>query len=341
MPPDPTPVVEALNAILERADKYFASKDWKMVRELLGVAVSLSPGDVMLLSALGGVEYEQKNYPAALAHFTSAEQVNADDPELQIKLGMTYLAMNRFIEAFAALRKAIALRPGDPTATKLLKDADTQRMRWIGEEYARCEKSFEHTPLQAVDKGLATIGRWSYGYENIKWWGSKSRLKIGSFCSIAEGVTFVLGGEHFTNRISTYEFTGGWFREAYGVDAAIGPPDFSRGDITVGSDVWLGTRVTVMSGVTIGHGAIVGAGAIVTKDIPPYTVAVGIPAKVLRKRFSDEQTAQLLEASWWDLPDEEIAKLCPLLYGSDIDALIAAVRQAKAAVGSPTRSKDS
>jgi acetyltransferase-like isoleucine patch superfamily enzyme len=335
MPQETKPAAGALNAILKRADEHYSRKDWKMVRELLGLAISIAPQNVTLLCALGGVEYGQGNYAGALALFADAEQVDGSDTEVQIKLGMTYLELNRFTEAAAALKRALEVNPAEPTATKLLCDLDGRRMKWISEEYARCEKSFEHTPIQAVEKGLATIGRWSFGYENIKWWGSDSRLKIGNFCSIAEGVTFVLGGEHFTNRISTYQFTGGWFREANGVDPGIGPPDFSRGDINVGNDVWLGTRVTVMSGVTIGDGAIVGAGSIVTKDIPPYTVAVGIPAKPVRKRFSDGQISGLLGARWWDLPDVEIAKLSALLYGNDVDGLVAAVLQARERLETP------
>jgi acetyltransferase-like isoleucine patch superfamily enzyme len=326
MPTETMPARGALNAILKRADEHYARKDWKMVRELLGIAISLAPLNVSLLSALGGVEYAQRNFAGALEHFLVAENIEPNDAELLIKLGATYLELNKFTEASDRLRRATSISPGEPTATRLLSDIPGRRAKWIGEEYARCKESFEHTPIQAVEKGLATIGRWSHGYENIKWWGGTSRLKIGSFCSIAEGVTFLLGGEHFTDRISTFQFTGGWFREAYGVDPEIGPPDFTRGDINVGNDVWLGTGVTVMSGVTIGDGAIVGAGAIVTKDIPPYTVAVGTPAKPIRKRFSDSQISALLEARWWDLPDEEIAKLSALLYGDNVDALIAAVR---------------
>jgi len=92
----------------------------------------------------------------------------------------------------------------------------------------------------------------------------------------------------------------------------------SRGDISIGSDVWIGSNVIILSGVTIGDGAVIGAGAVVTKDIPPYAVAAGVPAKVIKSRFSDEDITLLLSARWWDWDFEKIKRRLPMFYDESV-----------------------
>ena len=95
----------------------------------------------------------------------------------------------------------------------------------------------------------------------------------------------------------------------------------NRGDIVVGSDVWIGYEAVILSGVTIGDGAIVGARAVVTKDVPPYTIVGGVPAKPIRKRFSEEDIAQLLELRWWDWPQEKIAASINAIQSGNLEEL--------------------
>jgi carbonic anhydrase/acetyltransferase-like protein (isoleucine patch superfamily) len=95
-----------------------------------------------------------------------------------------------------------------------------------------------------------------------------------------------------------------------------------RGDVRIGNDVWLGSDAMIMSGVTIGDGAVVGAGAVVTKDVPPYGVVVGNPARVARMRFSDDAVSRLLALRWWDWPDEKIEQFLPLMLSSDVEAFL-------------------
>jgi acetyltransferase-like isoleucine patch superfamily enzyme len=132
-----------------------------------------------------------------------------------------------------------------------------------------------------------TVGKKTSGVLNVTDFSPLNiKLKIGSYCSISSGVQFLLGGEHQIDSISTYPFKVKRF--GYKYEAC------SKGDIVVGDDVWIGTNAIICSGVQIGQGVIVAAGAVVTKAVPPYAVAGGNPAKVIKYRFSQDIIARLL-----------------------------------------------
>ena len=154
------------------------------------------------------------------------------------------------------------------------------------------------------------------------------RLIIGSFCSIGSGATFMMAGNqgHRRDWISTFPF----FYMQEQEPAFAGAHDaFERaGDTIVGSDVWIGSEAMIMPGVRIGHGAVIGSRALVTKDVEPYAVVVGSPAKPIRKRFPDAQIDMLLEMNWWDWPLEEIESSMKLLCSTDIATLHARWRVA-------------
>lgn len=168
------------------------------------------------------------------------------------------------------------------------------------------------------------IGEFSYGRPKVRFPESGKKLTIGRYCSIADKVEILLGGNHRTDWATTYPFTAlpGLWPSAPKTD------DYhtSRGDVSIGHDVWLGSGVTILSGVTVGHGAVVAAQAVVTKDVPPYAIVGGNPAKVIRYRFDEATVAALLEVCWWDLPQEKVATLIPLLQSDRIRDLIAAVK---------------
>lgn len=147
------------------------------------------------------------------------------------------------------------------------------------------------------------------------------RLNIGSFCSIACGAKFIFtSANHSLGSLSTYPFP--IFFEEWGLDAKnITDAWDNKGDITVGNDVWIGYEAVILSGVTIGDGAIIGARAVVTKDVPPYTIVGGVPAKLIRRRFSDEVVEQLLRLRWWDWDDERIRRNIAAIQSGDIETL--------------------
>ncbi|MDH6229548.1 chloramphenicol O-acetyltransferase type B [Mesorhizobium soli] len=146
------------------------------------------------------------------------------------------------------------------------------------------------------------------------------KLIIGSFCSIGTGAAFMMAGNqgHRNDWISTFPFF--FMSEEPAFAGAINAYQ-PAGDTVVGNDVWIGAEAMIMPGVRIGHGAMIGSRALVTKDVEPYTIVGGNPAKPIRKRFSDEQIAMLLEMAWWDWPLEQIKEAMPLLCSGDIKAL--------------------
>ncbi|WP_346856638.1 CatB-related O-acetyltransferase [uncultured Draconibacterium sp.] len=145
------------------------------------------------------------------------------------------------------------------------------------------------------------------------------KLIIGKFCMIASDVTFIMNGaNHLSKSISSYPFSifgGEW------TDAMEGKSYPVKGDTIIGNDVWLGYNVTVMPGVTIGNGAIVAAHSTVVKNVEPYSIVGGNPAKLIRKRFSKEQIEILCQLKWWNWDIEKITRSVKILTGNDINAL--------------------
>ena len=137
---------------------------------------------------------------------------------------------------------------------------------------------------------------------------NRDRLIIGKFCSIACGAKFLFNSaNHTLSSLSTYPFP--LFFEEWGLEKRnVAASWDNKGDIVIGNDVWIGYEAVIMAGVTIGDGAIIGARAVVTKDVPPYTVAGGIPAKPIKKRYPEETIAALSELKWWDWPENRIAQ---------------------------------
>lgn len=145
------------------------------------------------------------------------------------------------------------------------------------------------------------------------------KLIIGKFCMIASDVTFIMNGaNHLSNAISSYPFAifgHGW------EDAMESKSYPSKGDTIIGNDVWIGYNATIMPGVNIGDGAIIASNATVSKDVPPYTIVGGNPAQEIRRRFPEEQVAQLLKLKWWDWPIEQITRNVQHLTGDRLEEL--------------------
>lgn len=173
------------------------------------------------------------------------------------------------------------------------------------------------TMTNVFDMNLVEVGKHTYGSLDIRNDRKDVKLKIGNYCSIAADVVFFLGFDHPTDMISTFPFkllviergTKTETREAV-----------SKGDIIIDDDVWIGNSVKILSGVHIGQGAVIAAGAVVTKDVPPYAIVGGVPAKVLKYRFDEELIKALLKVDYSMLSDELIKKNASSLYQKLTDA---------------------
>lgn len=148
------------------------------------------------------------------------------------------------------------------------------------------------------------------------------RLTIGKFCSIACGVKFLFNSSNHTMRsLSTYPFP--LFFEEWDLDKKnVADSWDNKGDIVIGNDVWIGYEAVILAGVTIGDGAIIGTRAVVTKNVPPYTIVGGIPAKPIRRRFSEDVIARLLELKWWDWTKERIVQNIEAIQLGNLERLV-------------------
>lgn len=160
------------------------------------------------------------------------------------------------------------------------------------------------------------IGKYSYGTPKIHFSNSGAQLTIGSFVSIADGVTIFLGGEHRYDWFTTYPL----MRLFDSLKDVQGHP-MTKGDVVIGNDVWIGRGAFIGSGVKIGDGAVIGAHAVVTKDVLPYSITAGNPARHIRYRFNDSIVCALLEIRWWDWSDADIERAGKLLLSSEFEGL--------------------
>ncbi|WP_133770149.1 CatB-related O-acetyltransferase [Enterovirga rhinocerotis] len=167
------------------------------------------------------------------------------------------------------------------------------------------------------------IGDYSYGHPKVRFSETGAKLRMGRYCSIADKVEILLGGNHRLDWTTTYPFTA--LPELWPTARDLEGSHASKGDVTIGNDVWIGSACMILSGVTIGHGAVIGARAVVAKDVPPYAIVAGNPARVIRIRFPQEVVEALLDGAWWDLPRAQVEPLIPLLQSNRIPELLAAL----------------
>lgn len=161
------------------------------------------------------------------------------------------------------------------------------------------------------------IGEFTYGKPEVIECGEGAKLHIGKFCSIADDVTVLLGGNHRTDWITTYPFNSllpGEYGDIKGHPA-------TKGDVCIGNDVWIGRGALILSGVRIGNGAVIGANAVVTHHVFPYSLVAGNPATRKKSRFEGSEIRKLIEMNWWDWDVDRIAEAVPLLQSDDISKL--------------------
>ncbi|WP_273725910.1 type B chloramphenicol O-acetyltransferase [Brucella gallinifaecis] len=199
-------------------------------------------------------------------------------------------------------------------------------------------KNFFQSPFKGItlDKQVTNpniiVGRFSYysGYYHGHSFDDCARfllpdegadkLIIGSFCSIGSGVAFIMAGNqgHRHDWISTFPF---FFMPEVELFAGSENGYALAGDTVIGNDVWIGSEAIIMAGVKIGHGAIIGTRALVTRDVAPYTIVGGNPARPIRSRFDENSVSKLLEMRWWDWTDDQLKAAMPTLTSGNVEAL--------------------
>ena len=182
---------------------------------------------------------------------------------------------------------------------------------------------------------IKNVGKYTYGVDNIEiyYWGEGNQkqdgtplpedayLEIGNYCSISGHILIYLGGNHHYEWASQYPF-GHVKQDVFKTFKCEGQP-WSKGNVIIGNDVWIGTHTTIHSGVTIGDGAVIASNSVITRDVEPYSIVGGNPAKHIKYRFDKDIIDKMLEYKWWDMEVWYVDKISPLLCSSKFDGLFA------------------
>lgn len=185
----------------------------------------------------------------------------------------------------------------------------------------RCVRNKIRGALRQEIDARVSVGAYTYGVGSATalLFKETDRVYIGKYCSIAYGVKIMASGEHNYRAVANFPFYAHYLKKGDEKDT------FSKGTVVIGNDVWIGARATILSGVTIGDGAVIGAGALVAKDVPPYAIVGGVPAKLIKYRFSPKIINELLEIKWWEWDSEMLTQNIDDFY-LDVEEFIKKVK---------------
>jgi GT2 family glycosyltransferase/acetyltransferase-like isoleucine patch superfamily enzyme/cytochrome c-type biogenesis protein CcmH/NrfG/glycosyltransferase involved in cell wall biosynthesis len=324
------------------ADCFRQLEDETTAQEMLETAYNIDPDNIDILSALAKQYLHQEQYDRANLLINQGLSQSPNNVDLLILKGNSAIEQNEFNQAFDIFQEVSVIAPQTLAlevtieqlavitrrkAIPIKKDADRRPQMAAGSIYTR------HIMADLITKYGFEIGEFTYGKPVIRWWGEDVKLKIGRYCSIADNVKIYLGGNHRHNWVTTYPFPSPPMNKDWSNTNNRGLPTLptTKGDVVIGNDVWIGDDAVILSGVTVGDGAVIAARTVVTKDVPPYDILGGNPARTIRKRFSDESIAMLLELKWWDWHVDKINEYIPNLCSEDVSELYTSVKTAMSA----------
>jgi GT2 family glycosyltransferase/acetyltransferase-like isoleucine patch superfamily enzyme/2-polyprenyl-3-methyl-5-hydroxy-6-metoxy-1,4-benzoquinol methylase/predicted Zn-dependent protease len=324
------------------ADCYSQLDDEATAQEMLETAYNLAPDNIDIILALANLYLKQEHYAETGRLINLGLNQNPANTDLLILKGNLAIEQNDFNLAFDIFQQVATQAPGtlaievtlDQLATLTGKKAISIKKSAGGRPQMETDSTYTRNVMadEIVKYGFE-IGEFTYGKPIVRWWGENAKLKIGRYCSIAANVKIYLGGNHRHNWVTTYPFPSPPMNKDWPNTNNRGLPTLptTNGDVVIGNDVWLGDDSTIMSGVTIGDGAVVAARAVVTKDVSPYAIVGGNPARLIRKRFSDKSIAMLIELQWWNWHVDKINEYIPNLCSEEVSALYTRVKSAMSA----------
>ncbi|MDE6393217.1 MAG: CatB-related O-acetyltransferase [Muribaculaceae bacterium] len=184
---------------------------------------------------------------------------------------------------------------------------------------AEIQKKYGNLTKHSIDNPNITVGDFTYGIPIVTLYtGKPYHINIGNFCSISNNVEIIIGGQHRYENISSYSFIPQVESIFYPTKSCDKPVR----NINIGNDVWIGKNVTILQGVNIGDGAVIGTNAVIAKDIPPYAIVIGNPARIIKYRFTKDQIESLLRIRWWNWSLDELKHRMNEIMSNDIDGFI-------------------
>jgi virginiamycin A acetyltransferase len=320
-----SPTIQATNNLIDRALAHHNQSQLAQAEELYLQVLNLEPENCKILNLLGYLYHQIGNNELAIELISQAIFIDPEQAYFYKTAGQVYFALRNFEDAIDAFSQSIDL--GDRTAENY--DALINSLEAIErhEEAKKTilEKEEIHKFKLPYTRNFSnyikySIGKYTYGAPIVEDWHQGSTLKIGDFCSIAKNVNILLGGNHPIDWVSSFPF-GVIFEDFKKLHYAH-PEKLSKGDVIIGNDVWIGMNSTILSGITIGDGAIIAANSNVTKNVEPYAIIGGNPAKLIKKRFSDELISKLLVIKWWSWEIDKIKDNLDLILSDRIEPFI-------------------
>jgi virginiamycin A acetyltransferase len=317
--------IQPTDTLLDRALAYHNQGQLSQAEELYQQVLNLEPENCNVLNLLGCLYHQIGDRELALELIGQAIFVDPEQPHFYKNAGQVYFAIRNFEDAVDAFRQTIDLGDRSAETYDALINALEAMLRHDEAAQIIRKKEKIHKLNLPYTRNFSnytkySIGKYTYGLPIVKDWHQGSTLEIGNFCSIAENVTILLGGNHPVDWVSSFPFGVIFenFQERYYEHRG----KLSKGDVIIGNDVWIGINATILSGVKIGDGAIVAANAVVTKNVEPYTIVGGNPAKILKKRFSDEAISKLLVIQWWNWDIGKIEENLDLIVSDKIELFV-------------------